>query len=281
MMASSRRLHTLWRKDETTLRGRVLLKVGGSLNGQHLDSITTVLSELHRLKVPVVLVHGGGPRITAALKEAGIQAPFVDGQRVTTIEAMDIVERVLAKEVNQELAMALANGGFRTTGMSGADDILYATGVPGLGRVGQVTRVNPAPVLKRLDEGLLPVIAPIGVGEGQERYNINADLAAGALAGAIEASRIVFLTDVPGIYSDFAAQELLHLTTKEELLRLQSEGRFEAGMIPKVNAVLSTLSAGVGAAYVVHGADADAMLWAVTSPLHETRDSRLGTRVIA
>lgn len=274
-------LHTLSRKDETILPERVLLKVGGSLQGQHLDSITTVLSQLERERVPVVLVHGGGPPITAALKEAGIEAPFVEGQRVTTSEAMDIVERVLVREVNQELTTALANSGFRTIGMSGAQDILHAIPVPGLGRVGQVSRVNPAPVLKILEDGLTPIIAPIGMGKDQERYNINADLAAGALAGAIEASRIVFLTDVPGIFSNFAAQELLHLTTKAELLRLQSEGRFEAGMIPKVNAVLSTLSAGVGAAYVVHGADVDAMLWAATRGPNEARDNRLGTRVIA
>lgn len=256
------------------MRELVVMKVGGSLGGKHLDAVTQALYALAERHAQAVLVHGGGPRITAALREASIESEFIQGQRVTSPTAMEVVERVLAVEVNRELVAALATDGISVRGLSGGEGILLAEPIPDLMRVGRVTKVNPDKVMAALESSVVPVVAPIGCDETGLRYNINADLAASALAAALHARRIVFLTDVPGIYSDFEAGELLCDATLTELCELRAAGRFSTGMIPKVEAVEAALTAGVGEAFVVHGGNPRAVFWALTC----NRDGAAGER---
>lgn len=250
-----------------------VLKMGGSLQGAGLEALAGAIAWCQSHQRRVVVVHGGGPRISQALRDAGIDLPFVSGERVTTPEAMAVVEHVLARDINRELTERLQSAGIDAIGLSGLDGVLEAAPLSGRGRTARVRHVNTESIELLVAEGHVPVLAPLGfdgtgydtgtgTGAGQS-YNINADLAAGAVAGALGAERVVFLTDVPGIYENFEAKELLTDTSAEHLQHLLHAGRFHSGMIPKVNAVLSALAAGVQSAFVVDGADALALLWAV------------------
>lgn len=265
-------------KGGSALSDVTVLKVGGSLQGQHTTAVVAAMEAAAAAGQHIVVVHGGGPRITAALAEAGIEAEFVEGQRVTSSSAMTVVARVLAREVNPELVATLVGAGIRAAGLVGSDGLLYAQPIPGLQRVGRVERVDSGAIVAVLGDGLVPVIAPIGRAEDAGLCNINADLAASAIAGAVQAKKIIFLTDVPGIYADFAAKQLLQSTTLSALQTLRHEGKFSAGMIPKVDAVMSALAAGVPNAYVVHGADVSAVTWAVLDA-PDFASVPLGTRV--
>lgn len=246
-----------------------VLKMGGSLQGAGLEALTGAIAWCQGRGQRVVVVHGGGPRISQALKESGIDLPFVDGERVTTADGMFVVERVLAREVNRELTESLQKAGIDAAGVSGAQGVLEAAPLPGRERTARVGRVVTEPLERLVACGLVPVIAPIGFDADGLSYNINADLAAGAVAGALGAGRVVFLTDVPGIYENFEAKALLTDTSAEHLEQLLRAGRFHSGMIPKVNAVLSALAAGVQTAFVVDGADARALRWAVGAGVGE------------
>lgn len=265
-------------KGGSALSEVTVLKVGGSLQGQHTTAVVAAMEAAAAAGQHIVVVHGGGPRITAALAEAGIEAEFVEGQRVTSSSAMTVVARVLAREVNPELVATLVGAGIRAAGLVGSDGLLYAQPIPGLQRVGRVERVDSGAIVAVLGDGLVPVIAPIGRADDAGLCNINADLAASAIAGAVQAKKIIFLTDVPGIYADFAAKQLLQSTTLSALQTLRHEGKFSAGMIPKVDAVMSALAAGVPNAYVVHGADVSAVTWAVLDA-PDFASVPLGTRV--
>ncbi|WDL97858.1 acetylglutamate kinase [Alicyclobacillus sp. ALC3] len=249
--------------DWTPMADWTVLKMGGSLQGAGLAALASAIAWCQQSGQNVAVVHGGGPRISQALNEAGIDLPFVDGERVTTAAGMAVVERVLARDVNRELTASLQSAGIAAAGVSGADGVLEAVPLPGRERTARVGRVVTEPLERLAVDGLVPVMAPLGCDAYGLSYNINADLAAGAVAGALGAGRVVFLTDVPGIYENFEAKALLTDTSAEHLRQLLQAGRFHSGMIPKVNAVLSALAAGVQTAFVVDGADARALQWAV------------------
>ncbi|WP_051663483.1 acetylglutamate kinase [Alicyclobacillus macrosporangiidus] len=249
------------------MQGVVVIKVGGSLRGAGGEALVAGLTELTAAGRPAVLVHGGGPRITEALKERGMDLPFVDGHRLTTPEAVEVVDAVLCRQVNPELVNALRSAGLPGVGVTSADGVVRAEPMPGLQRTGQVTGIDHAVLRAMMAQGSIPVVAPVGVDAAGGRYNVNADLVASAVGGALSAERVVFLTDVPGIYEDFSARRLLYETTAERLVRLLEEGRFTAGMIPKVTAVLSALEGGVQAAFVIDGRDPLAIACALTAPV--------------
>lgn len=259
-----------------------VLKMGGSLQGAGLQALSAAIGWCQGNGHRVVVVHGGGPRISGALEAAGIELPFVHGERLTTPEGMAVVERVLGQEVNAELTKSLRGAGIDAVGLSGTAGTIIAAPLPGRGRTARVGRVNVRDLQHLTALGHVPVLAPIGADEQGLSYNINADLAAGAVAGALAAQRVVFLTDVPGIYENFAAKQLMTDASAAELERLLSAGRFHSGMIPKVNAVLAALTAGVQRAYVVDGTDARALQWAVEADdadLGSGSDRDFGTRV--
>lgn len=239
-------------------RGKtVVIKYGGSV----LDAgaAGTVVEDLVLLKaagVNPILVHGGGPEITRMLDRIGKQTQFIDGLRVTDAETMEIVEMVLAGRANKAMVTMIGAAGGSAVGLSGKDaGLLRARRVDGpvdLGLVGEVVEVR-GEILKTIgDAGHVPVIASIGVGDDGASLNLNADHAAGALAAAVGASKLILLTDVPGVMKgEGAGATLLSLLTADEARRLIADGTISRGMIPKVEAALLALERGVPSAHII------------------------------
>jgi acetylglutamate kinase len=214
-----------------------------------------------------VIVHGGGPQINRFLEKMQITPSYIQGMRVTDGETMDVVEMVLVGKVNKEIVGLINHCGGKAVGLSGRDgDLVQARKMKilsrpevenappeliDLGRVGEVTRVNPN-ILETLDtQDFIPVIAPVGVGEDGQAYNINADLVAGAMAAALKAEKLVLLTDVPGV-SD-AAGNLMSSLDRAEVDKLVREDIIRGGMLPKINCCLDALEAGVAKAHIIDG----------------------------
>jgi acetylglutamate kinase len=233
-----------------------------------------------------VVVHGGGPQISDLLKRLGKESRFVGGMRVTDKETMDVVEMVLVGQVNQEI-VGLINGlGGNAVGLSGRDGnlivgrkIVHAekngdSGPPeiiDLGRVGEVAGVNTE-VLAILDrESFIPVIAPVGVGEGGEVLNINADLVAGALGARLSAEKLILLTDVPGV---MRGGKLVSTLTAAQARDLVAGGDVSGGMIPKIECALAALAGGVAKAHIVDGRLAHSVLLEIFT------DSGVGTQIV-
>ncbi len=220
----------------------VVVKMGGSA----LSADRSVMQDiiwLKNLQVNVVLVHGGGNSISEWLKRIGKDTKSVKGLRVTDEETMEVVKMVLVGKVQQEL-VAMINGlGGEAVGISGLDGKLFEcerfTGEGDLGLVGRIKRVNLRPVTAALNEGYIPVVTPIGLGDGGIAYNINADLGAGELAAAIRAEKLIFLTDVVGI-CDKEGQLISELHT-DQIPDLVDKGVITGGMLPKVEAAARAL----------------------------------------
>jgi len=242
----------------------IVVKFGGHAmtdeNGGFSHAIGTALADGES----VVVVHGGGPQINAALSESGIESRFIGGFRFTTAQAFDVVERVLASEVGQTLASALCDGGIPAEAMSGRTlptliarkktTLADGTGVD-LGQVGDVVSVDTSEIRKILNEGKVPVVAPIAADENNGNgLNVNADLAAAAIAGAMDASSLIILTDVSGIYRNWPDKSsLISTITYEELAAMKST--FQEGMAPKVQAVLDAIDQGAKAVRIIDGTD--------------------------
>jgi len=225
---------------------------------------------LNHIGVNVVIVHGGGPQINDLLDRLEITPNYIQGMRVTDGETMNVVEMVLVGRVNKEIVGLINHNGGRAVGLSGRDgDLVCARqmkvnissrkaaleNVPpeiiDLGRVGEVTKIN-GDVLRTLKrEDFIPVIAPVGVGEDGQAYNINADLVAGAIAGALEAEKLILLTDVEGVKDRNGA--LIRSLRNEDLDKLIEQGTVAGGMIPKVNCCRAALKQGARKTYIVDG----------------------------
>ena len=232
-----------------------------------------------------VLVHGGGRAISEALDSMGIKSEFRHGMRVTDARMVKIVEMVLVGSENKELVASINRAGGCSVGVSGKDsDMIFAEKmmVPGdtgdemvdIGYVGSITRVDPT-VLNNLEKaGYISVVAPVATDRDGETWNVNADVAAGEVAGALEAEKLVFLTDTPGILGDMADEEsLISAITLDEVERLISRGAVSGGMIPKVKACCSALRAGVRKTHIVDGRVPHALL------LEFFTDTGVGTQV--
>ncbi|BAK85007.1 acetylglutamate kinase [Komagataeibacter medellinensis] len=246
----------------------VVVKYGGSA------MVDTTLSTafghdialLKQVGVNPVVVHGGGPQISAMLKRLQIESTFIDGLRVTDAAMIDVIEMVLAGKVNKQVAGLINRAGALAVGISGLDGGLITArrllrrarenGVEtdrmlDLGFVGEPARIDPRVIYALSGSGLIPVIAPIGAGEQGETYNINADTAAGAIAGAVNASRLLMLTDVPGVLDGDG--RLIPELTAEDARRGIASGMISGGMIPKVETCLEAVRAGARAAVILDG----------------------------
>ena len=239
-------------------RGRtVVVKLGGSaLEAGGPGTLAADLVALSRAGVRPVLVHGGGPEITRMLERLGQPTAFVDGLRVTDAATIEVVEMVLAGRVNKQLVVDLQQAGGEAVGLSGVDGGLLAArphpAGPALGFVGEVAAVRPGVVERLLDAGVIPVVATLGLGEAGQRYNLNADTAAAALAVALRADKLIFLTDVPGIFRPADdGPRLLPELDADSAGSLLADGTLSGGMIPKVAACLAALSGGVASAHIV------------------------------
>ncbi len=248
-------------------RGKtVVIKYGGSV----LDagSSGTVVEDLVLLKgagVNPVLVHGGGPEITRMLDRVGKETKFVQGLRVTDSETMEIVEMVLAGRANKALVTMIGTAGGSAVGLSGKDaGLLRARRLNGsvdLGLVGEIVEVHGQIIETISGAGHIPVIASVGVGEGGESLNLNADHAAGVLAAALGASKMIILTDVPGVMQTRdGARALISSLTSAASRRLIADGTVARGMIPKVEACLMALDRGVPSAHIIGTASPHALL---------------------
>jgi len=213
-----------------------------------------------------VIVHGGGPQIGKVLAQMGKKTEFVEGMRVTDGETMDVVEMVLVGKVNKEIVGLINRHGGKAVGLSGKDGQLILAkkmniyrrkedGSPpeviDIGMVGEVASVNPSIILAMEEGGFIPVIAPTGVGEGGESYNINADLVAGKIASALKAEKLILLTDVPGILGE--GDQLIRTLNVRRARGFLEKGVIKGGMIPKVRCCLDALQEGVIKTHIIDG----------------------------
>ena len=210
-----------------------------------------------------VVVHGGGPQISDLMRRLGKEPEFVDGLRVTDAETVDIVQMALIGKINPEIVTALNQHGSYAVGLSGADAGLITVDQRDarLGYVGDVRRINPAILERVLREELIPVVATVGVDDDGQAYNVNADTVAGAIAIALHAEKLVYLTDVAGVYEDFGDEgSLIAQTDAQGLDNLLESGKVGEGMIPKLRSCVEALRGGVHRAHVLDGRMPHALL---------------------
>mgnify|MGYP002868943575 CR=1 FL=1 len=236
----------------------VVIKYGG--NAMIHDALKQQVMEdmglLQLIGVKVVLVHGGGPEITETMARMGKESVFQDGLRVTDRETVDIVQMVLAGKVNKSLVNLLEVKGGNAVGISGMDGRLITAKMRDerLGYVGQVTKVNVRPILDLLEKGYIPVVSTLGCDETGNIYNINGDTAAAAIAGALEARRLILMTDIDGILRNREdPSSLIPVMTVQEARELQTQGVISGGMIPKVECCISAIEQGVKKVIILDG----------------------------
>jgi len=241
----------------------VVVKFGGNaMVDQQLQlAFAQDMAYLRFVGIKPVVVHGGGPQITARLAELGMESEFRAGMRYTDEKTISVVRDVLRNQISSNLARLIEESGAQTVVLSGEDDSLFRaakvkgqtpTGEVDLGLVGEVKTVNPRAVLQALDQGKVPVISSIAPSNSGQLLNVNADLAASALAIALGADKLMVLTDVPGLYANWPEiDSLLSEISVEELTELMP--KLESGMIPKMQACLRAVQGGVPKAHIIDG----------------------------
>jgi acetylglutamate kinase len=245
-----------------------VIKYGGHAmeNEELKTSFAQDIVLLKYVGINPVVVHGGGPQIDSALEKMGITSRYVRGMRVTDQETLDIVEMVLVGKVNKEIVTLINQHGGMAVGLSGKDGglilakkmnvtVASTNGEPpeiiDIGMVGEIVGINPL-VIESLDQNkFIPVLAPVGVGKGGETYNINADLVAGEVAAALQAEKLIHLTDVEGIKGP--GGDLISTLSQAEARRLVAAGVIDGGMLPKVESALRALAAGTAKAHILDG----------------------------
>jgi acetylglutamate kinase len=236
----------------------VVIKYGGhAMENEALADLFAVDVVLMRaVGIHPVVVHGGGPQISDLMRRLGKEPEFVEGRRVTDADTVDIARMALVGKVNREIVTAINRHGSSAVGVSGEDANLLRVRPrdPRLGFVGEVDIIDPTLLVRMLREDLIPVVATIGVGEDGKPYNCNADTVAGAIAEALEAEKLVYLTDVAGIYSNWPDEtSLLNRIDVDGLEALVATGAVSEGMIPKVESCVAALRNGVRRAHVLDG----------------------------
>ena len=240
----------------------VVIKLGGHAMGSDdaMDEFARDVALMRQVGVNPVVVHGGGPMINEMLARLDIKSDFVNGKRVTDAATMEVVEMVLSGRVNARIVQAISEQGGRAVGLSGKDSglIICDPEDPALGLVGKPSEVNPRVLRDLADKGIIPVIAPLGMGRNGETFNINGDTAAGAIAASLKADRLLLLTDVAGVKN--AAGEVLTELTPEQVDAMIADGSIAGGMIPKTQTALDALQNGVRATVILDGRAPNACL---------------------
>ena len=236
----------------------VLIKIGGStLVDQTLfDRLAEDVVLLHSVGIKPIIVHGGGPQIGHELRLAGKETSFIDGLRVTDQETLKIVSKVLKGQVGRRIVDAITSLGGPAVSLSGeTENLISVTPInKELGFVGKITDIAPRLLNTLIEDGQIPVVSTLGIDDKGQSYNINADTAAGALAGALQVQKVIYLSDVPGLLSDKDDVSTLisSITTLEVEEMVVSKGVSD-GMIPKVNSCIDALRQGVGSAHLLDG----------------------------
>jgi acetylglutamate kinase len=236
----------------------VVVKFGGNamVDPTLFASFASDIVWMHRVGIRPIVVHGGGPQIGQWMARLGRESTFVDGRRVTDAETLEIAQMVLMGKVNSDIVTALNSNGPVAVGLSGTDASMLAAEPrdPELGFVGSVTEVHPALIERTLAMDLVPVLATIGVDSSGQRYNINADDAATAVARSLEAQKLVFLTDVAGLLADVEdPASLIAQTTPERIDQLIGDGTIGGGMVPKMSGCAEAVRSGVGSVHLIDG----------------------------
>lgn len=235
---------------------RLVIKCGGSTLDRLPASFYEDLVQLSKQGWEPVIVHGGGPAISRTLEQMGIAPNFIDGLRVTDAPTLEVVKMVLLGQTNKQVVGNLEQAGGKSVGISGIDGstIRVSQGPVHLGFVGVIDEVNPALLETVLKDGWIPVVAPLGVDEKGQVYNINADTAAGAVAGALGVEQLVMVTDVPGVMKEIDGEkQVLPQLTEAEIEQLIADGVIYGGMIPKVRAALDALGNQVKEVLIING----------------------------
>lgn len=245
-------------------RGQVfVIKYGGAAQtdeGLKSDFARDIVL-LQLVGIKVVIVHGGGKKINSLLDKLSIESHFEDGLRVTNKDTMEVVEMALSGLINKEITSLLVGHGARAVGISGKDDGLLKASALNLekyGFVGKIDAVNEAVINALLKEDIIPVIAPIALGANAASYNINADLAASAIAAKLRASKAIFLSDIKGVLDKNG--ELISKLDEAKIQALKNDGTISGGMIPKLEASLECVKAGAKAVHIIDGRVAHSLL---------------------
>ncbi len=245
----------------------IVVKYGGNaMTEPHLkNSFAKDIVLLKQVGLQPIIVHGGGPQIGQLLKELGKESKFIDGMRVTDQETMDVVEMVLGGKVNKEIVHLINQQGGRAVGLSGKDgDLIHAkqlkisasaaeastTEIIDLGHVGEVCRINPAVLDIFIASDIIPVIAPIGVGENGETYNINADSVAASIAAVVKSEKLILLTNSTGVMQGDTLLTGLSPSRVQELIKTEV---IHGGMLPKVRCAVDAIQSGVHTAHIIDG----------------------------
>ena len=236
----------------------VVIKYGGNamINEDLKQQVMQDIVLLSLIGARVVLVHGGGPEISDLMKRLGKEAQFIDGLRVTDKETVDIAQMVLAGKINKSLVNMVEHYGGNAIGLSGIDGHMIQAEIKDerLGYVGNITCINAEPILDMLDAGYIPVIATLGCDDEGNTYNINGDTAAAYIAGALQAERLLMMTDVPGVLRDKDdLSTLISEMSVEEAKQLRERGIIAGGMIPKVECCVEAIRSGVKKVVIMDG----------------------------
>lgn len=249
----------------------VVIKYGGSamVDEALRSTFADDVAMLHYVGIKPVIVHGGGPHISRAMGQRGIEPQWVEGLRVTDAETIRVVQSTLAGEINPDIVRLINAHGSVATGVNGLDGNLFLARAKDkrLGFVGEITHVNPDLIHGLQHQGYVPVVAPLARGEDGKAYNLNADTAAGAIAEALGALKVVFLTDVEGLYRDLGNEDsLIARIIVADLLELIAGGSVSAGMLPKLEACIAAVRGGVERAHILDGRMQHALLLEIFTP---------------
>jgi acetylglutamate kinase len=267
----------------------IVIKYGGHamVDNELKDKFARDIVMMKYIGINPVVVHGGGPQIGELLKKFGKESKFIQGMRVTDEETMNIVEMVLAGTVNKEIVGLINRHGGNAVGLSGKDGNLISAEkyylneekakhtppeIIDIGLVGKVKNINSSLIISLAQNNFIPVIAPTGIGDNGETYNINADVVAGEIAAALKAEKLLLLTDVPGVLGK--DKKLINTMTDKEALKLIDNGVVEGGMFPKIKCCLKALKGGVQKAHIIDGRLKHAVLLEVFT------DKGIGTEII-
>jgi len=259
----------------------IVIKYGGNamVDEDLKKSVCRDVVLMHFVGMKPILVHGGGPEISAVMKKIGKEPTFVNGLRVTDAETMEIVEMVLAGKTNKGIVSIINNLGGRAVGLSGKDANLIvaekADSAVDLGFVGEVAKINPTILTDLLEHGYIPVVSSVAIGPNGESFNVNADHIAGAIAAEVKATKLMMMTDVPGIYSDFSDKStfISELAVSDAKKMIETK-QIDKGMIPKVEACMTALSGAVERTHIIDGTMRHSLLMEIFT------DTGIGTMIV-
>lgn len=259
----------------------IVVKYGGNamIDDELKRSVCRDVVLMHYVGMKPILVHGGGPEISAVMQKVGKEPTFVNGLRVTDAETMEIVEMVLAGKTNKGIVSIINNLGGMAVGLSGKDANLIvaekATSAVDLGFVGEVTKINAQVLIDLLEHDYIPVVCSVAIGPKGEGFNVNADHIAGKIAAEVKAAKLMMMTDVPGIYEDFSDKStfISELSVDRAKKMIESK-QIDKGMIPKVEACVTALSGGVERTHIIDGTAPHSLLMEVFT------DTGIGTMIV-